>query len=145
MKMICTLFFCSLLFLPLAAQPDFSAAWKGILTQNEGGFRSEYQFEVYLIQEGKQVRGRTYVSVDDIYAELDIEGQIINGHTVVFREVRFVRFSRLENLEWCYKLARLKLQREGDTWRLEGPWEGYTSFGRCIPGQITLTREKPQV
>jgi hypothetical protein len=144
MKTIWTLLL-GLTLLPLCAQSDFSGAWKGILTQDDGGFRSEYQFEVYLIQEGKEVRGRTYVSVDDIYAELDIEGQVVNGNTVLFREIRFVRFSRLENLEWCYKLARLTLRREGDTWRLEGPWEGYTSFGRCIPGKIFLTREKPQV
>jgi len=138
-------FLLALTLLPLAGQSDFSGSWKGTLTQNEGGFRSEYQFELYLILEGKKVRGRTYVSVDDIYAELDVEGQVIDRNTVLIREIRFVRFSRLENLEWCYKLARLTLQRQGATWRLEGPWEGYTSFGRCIPGQIFLTKEKPQV
>lgn len=129
---------------PICAQSNVTGLWKGVLTQNEGGYRAKYEFEVYLNQKGNQLTGRTYVSVDNIHATLDIVGDIIDGNTVRFRETHFVNFTELVNMEWCYKSAVLVLKRWGNTWRLEGTWEGVTSFGKCIPGKIYLTRQKPQ-
>ena len=137
-----------LLFLPvlrpLAAQTDFTGSWKGILTQNEGGYKSEYKFEIYLIQKGKKLVGRTYVSVDNIYAELEIEGLVVDGSTIQFKETRLMQFTELEHLSWCYKFGQLQVKKVGNALRLEGWWEGITDFGPCIPGKVFLTRQVPQ-
>lgn len=137
---------CLLLLLACSVytQVDYTGSWKGILTQEPGGYRSHYQFELYLIQKGDKITGRSYVAVDDINAVLDIEGEVIGEGVIRFQEVRFVKYSELQNMEWCYKKAVLRLKRSGDTWLLEGPWVGSTSFGSCIPGKISIQREKPQ-
>jgi hypothetical protein len=143
MKLLWTLLF-ALLTVPAPAQINFTGLWTGILTQDEGGYRSEYSFELYLIQEGDQLHGRSYVSVDDIQAVLDIKGTVIDEKIVRFEETRFVRFTELKDMEWCYKKGLLTLKRHKDGWRLEGPWVGTTSFGPCIPGKIIIQLIKPQ-
>jgi hypothetical protein len=130
--------------LPAAAQIDLSGSWTGTLTQDAGGYRSNYRFEMYLVQKGSQLTGRTYVSVDDINAVLEIVGDVVGNNLVRFRETKFVKYTELETMEWCYKTGVLELKRSGSTLRLQGTWEGMTSFGRCIPGKIFLTRQKPQ-
>lgn len=143
MKFLWTLIFA--LFAGAApAQVDFTGSWTGILTQEQGGFRSEYSFELYLIQKGDQIRGRSYVAVDNIQAVLDIQGKVIDNKIVRFEETRFVRFTELKDMEWCYKKGVLTLKRSKEGWQLEGPWVGSTSFGPCIPGKIIIKRTEPQ-
>jgi|GEM_PF-1116387 len=143
MKTCWTCLFCLLAFSAFS-QVDFTGSWKGVLTQNPGGYRSNYQFELYLIQKGDRISGRTYVAVDDINAVLEIEGEVVGEEMIRFEEVRFIKFSELQDMEWCYKSALLKLKRSQEGWRLEGPWAGKTSFGPCIPGKIFVQRQKPQ-
>jgi hypothetical protein len=127
-------------------QTDLSGSWKGILTQDQGGYRVKYAFEIYIIQKGNLISGRSYVSVDNIHAELEIKGEVSkDGATLRFHETRFVQFTRLENLEWCYKSALLEVRKVGKEWRLEGRWQGVASMGPCVPGKIFLTRIPPRV
>lgn len=148
MKITPTLFiikvFC---FTPLLclAQPNISGSWKGSITQNEGGYRSDYSFEMYFQQKGKKLTGRSYVYVDNIYAEMELTGEWIDNNHIVFKETKVTRARKTDNLDWCIKNGTLKLVKTDNKWRLEGGWAGTSSFGICIPGKIFLHKVIPRV
>lgn len=129
---------------PMWGQYDFNGAWRGKITQNVGGFRPSYEFEVYIIQEGNKITGRTYVYYEDNYAIMKMSGKVINKNKVLLTESKIVDFKKVEGMEWCLKKTELWLSRQGTTWRLEGPWEGATTFGACVPGKIKLKKRVPQ-
>ncbi|MEM9889150.1 MAG: hypothetical protein AAF849_24980 [Bacteroidota bacterium] len=135
------LFVCSISPSFLFAQVDFSGLWKGIITQDEGGYKTEYGFELYLQQEGSRVVGRSYVVDGTLYAEMDLKGNIYNKNYLRFQELKIVDFTIVENMEWCIKKGHLILQFKGDKAYLTGVWKGITSFGDCIPGRIELERK----
>ena len=126
------------------AQTDISGNWIGTITQNEGGYRSKYKFELFLFQDGSEITGRSYVYVDDIYAEMILRGRII-GNTLSFQETEIIQFKELQGMEWCIKSCLLQLSRLGKKMKLEGKWEGTTSFGTCIPGNVFLQKIEPRV
>lgn len=124
----------------LGAQTNISGTWKGIITQDEGGYRSTYDMELILKQEGDRVTGRSIVRVDDIYAEMDLEGEITSGGYFRFQETQIVESKKAENIEWCIKRGQLLVRYDKDEVKLEGFWQGITSFSTCIPGKIFLKR-----
>ncbi len=124
---------------------DLSGSWKGVLTQRPEGVAAEYPFELYLIQDGEELSGRSYVTYQDYHAELEIEGKIIRGKAVLFQETRFIYSSELNpDLTWCMKTGQLIIKEEDGVIRLEGVWQGKTEHGPCIPGEIKLQRVEPQ-
>lgn len=127
------------------AQKEFLGNWKGVITQDEGGYRSEYDFELYLKKEDQLITGRSYVYVDDIYAEMALSGFILGKKIFHFTESKVVRSRNLPQLEWCLKGAALKLERTGDGWELRGRWQGTSGGGSCIPGEIILKKIVPRV
>ena len=126
------------------AQPDVSGNWVGIITQKEGGYRSKYKFELFLFQNGDEISGRSYVYVDDIYAEMILKGKI-EEDLLTFYETKIIEFKEFEGMEWCIKNGKLRLLKSGNNWKLEGLWEGVTSFGACIPGKVFLQKIVPRV
>lgn len=126
------------------AQQAFTGKWKGVITQNDGGYRSLYDFEIYFQADGRNLKGRSYVKVDEIFAEMDLTGFILDDHTIHFTEVNLVQSKKVDNLEWCFKSGKLKLVKEFGQIKLVGPWEGFSAFGPCIPGRIVLVREVPR-
>ena len=141
------LFFIPLLFLlpnSGSCQTAITGNWKGVITQDDGGYRSKYEFELYLYQNGDKITGRSYVYVDDIYCEMKIEGTIQGGLMVDIRETEMMDSRRIEGMEWCYKKAELVLQKERDKYKLTGRWEGITSFSNCIPGRVMLQKVVPR-
>ena len=128
----------------LTAQNNVSGTWKGIITQDEGGYRSTYDMELVLKQDGNKVTGRSTVRVDDIFAVMVLEGEITGGGYFRFQESQIVDSKRAENLEWCIKRGQLLLKAEKDEWKLEGFWQGSTSFSQCIPGKIFLKKTVPR-
>ena len=139
-------FFIILFLLPITlnAQPKLSGTWKGIITQNEGGWRSNYDFELVIDQDGKTFSGRSIVRIDDIYAVMEMQGEISNDAFVRFQESRIMESKSVEGIEWCIKRGQLLLKQEEDGWKLEGFWQGSTSFSTCIPGKIFLKKVKPR-
>ena len=125
-------------------QVDIEGSWWGVVTQNEGGFRSEYQFEIYFIQKGNKLEGRSYVYFDNAYAQMELQGFFLDKNTVLFQEIKVVDFTVLDGLEWCIKRGQLKLNTAKETWELNGDWAGATSFGPCIPGRVHLKKVKPR-
>lgn len=145
-----TIFLSAFLFLGLDAQNgttgkvNVSGEWKGKITQNEGGYRSEYHFEIYLIQTGNKVRGRSYVYVDDVFAIMDLKGEIKGGSMLHLEESKIVDFRKIEDGEWCLKRSQLLIKYKDGKLHLNGYWQGESILGSCIPGKITLTKEKPR-
>lgn len=129
----------------LMAQEDFTGNWKGILTQNDGGFRSKYEFELYLKQDGLKITGRSYVYIDDIFAEMDLEGILLDDDTIWFQETKIGHNKILPGMQWCIKNGKLSLKKSGNSRKLEGTWEGNTPYNSCVPGKIFLQRIIPRV
>ncbi|NRB61748.1 MAG: hypothetical protein HRU40_01735 [Saprospiraceae bacterium] len=118
--------------------------WKGVLTQNQGGFTPEYNFELQLeIKEGKIV-GTSYVSVQNIYAQWSLSGSL-QGDTFYFEETQLGDHTKNKDLYWCLKKGNLRLMMHDLRWVLYGNWEGESSLGPCVPGKIRLEKVIPQV
>lgn len=128
----------------LAQERPFEGYWTGYLTQEEGGFRPKYYFELRLQQQGNRITGASYASVEKIYAEFALEGEA-TGDQLTFKENRMIRYTRLEEMSWCFKWGTLKLVKKGKAWILEGNWDGKSPFGPCIPGKIYLVKTPPKV
>ena len=145
MKLLCLLWVLAGSLNTAPAQEPLLGNWVGVITQDEGGYRSEYYFELYLKRENKLITGRSYVYVDDIYAEMALSGFAVSEKVFHFTESKVVRARKLPNLEWCLKGGALKLERTGSGWELRGRWEGVSAGGNCIPGEIILKKVVPRV
>ncbi len=142
MKSLLLLFF----ILPawVQAQYDFTGTWEGTLTQDTGGYAPEYQFKLFLKQEGTSITGRSYVKLGKIFAEMKLKGQLIGNKAIHWEETKIIDHWKYENMEWCYKQANLFIVSEGKEVKLEGPWSGHTGVSECIPGKIMLKRVSPR-
>ena len=143
MKWTLTLFLLLGCFLSYG-QDSVEGCWKGIITQSEGGFRKNYQFEMYLQQNGSVLKGRSYVYFEDFYAEMSLKGTINSENEIIFSEQEIVDYRKLEGMEWCIKSGLLRLRKDGPYWKLHGTWSGDTHFGNCFPGKIFLEKIEPQ-
>ncbi|MEQ8703521.1 MAG: hypothetical protein RIC19_06360 [Phaeodactylibacter sp.] len=126
------------------AQYDFTGTWEGVLTQNTGGYAPEYEFTLYLQQEGNQITGRSYVKYGNIFAEMKLTGQLVGDKAIHWEESAIIDNWKHENMEWCYKQATLFIVAQGKEDKLEGPWSGNTGQSDCIPGKIMLKRTSPR-
>jgi hypothetical protein len=142
-KLLSTLTFVSFAFF-LQAQADFSGHWTGVITQDEGGYKSEYRFELFLNQNGTRVYGRSYVFDEGLYAVMELRGTIYNNDYLRFQETKMVDFTVVENMEWCIKRGDIVLKSGFRKEYITGLWKGVSSMGDCVPGQIKLEREAAQ-
>lgn len=130
--------------LTLAAQGvSFSGFWTGYLTQEEGGYRPKYRFELTIDQTGNAFKGISYYSVDKLFAEMKVEGSI-SENTLQFRETGLARHTQEKDISWCLKWGELKRSQRGKNWVLEGYWQGKSDNGPCIPGKIYLVKRAPR-
>jgi hypothetical protein len=123
----------------LAAQSSFTGLWKGLITQEEGGYRPQYQFELYLNQRGSRISGRSYAYVDKIYVVLELQGELLSPNKIRITEIRIIDSRRVQGLGWCLKTYELSISRQGSKLQLKGPWVGIADGAPCIPGMIILT------
>lgn len=127
-----------------AQKPSLAGQWIGTIYQEEGKFKSEYKIEFYLHhnsnQISNQIRGRSYVYIEDIYSEMKLEGVITNDTIFTFRETEFIKDKKHQGMEWCVKSGVLTLKRTNTGLELHGTWKGKTSFSVCEPGLIILKK-----
>lgn len=138
--------FTFLMSFPLMAQknkPSFVGVWKGVISQDEG-YRNEYGMELYLKQDGDKLSGRSFVHVDDIYAEMKVEGMAHSKSIILITDIEIMDNEIMEGMEWCMKNYQLVLKKNGETWHLEGHWQGKTTFSTCVPGKVKLQRLVPR-
>lgn len=142
------LFITIMLFMPLLAlsQPaDLSGTWRGKLSQNSGGYASDYDFALFLEVKSGYIDGRSFVAHGDVSGEMELIGMWKTGDVLYFREHKVLKSIKPDLLEWCYKTAELRLVKTPDgNLRLEGPWWGESVSGICIPGYIRLEKVVPR-
>lgn len=127
-----------------AGKSNIGGHWKGTITQDEGGYRTDYEFELYLTQSGNKITGRSYVYLDDIYAIIELKGTIKSGLIVMLEETVILDHRKTDDMEWCMKKAQLLLKYENNELLLDGYWQGTSVLGDCIPGKIHLKRSVPR-
>ena len=135
-SMLLSLFFHS----TTPAQPVVSGYWIGEITQEEGGYRSNYDLEMHLTEVDGTVKGRSYVKVDDIYAEMQVAGNFANGVVLTIKDTEINENRIKPGMEWCLKSYILLLKKKDNEWILEGHWHGKTTFSTCTPGKVILKR-----
>ena len=126
------------------AQQDLNGYWKGKITHENGGYIPEYSFELFIIQKGDSITGRSYVYVDNIYAEMNIKGDVHNGIYLELIDEKILNHEELSEMEWCIKRYQLKLIQRDSNVHLEGHWQGKTSFSTCVPGRVYLQKKVPR-
>ncbi len=132
-------------FISVSSAQDINGYWKGIITQDEGGYKTEYVIELWILQKGDSIIGKSYTYVDDsIYAEMDVAGTIKSGVYIYLKDVNIVEHEELQGMEWCTKTYQLLLKKLNGVLKLEGHWQGLTSFSSCIPGKVFLKRVVPR-
>ena len=145
---ILTFLFLTFLFLPgyaLAQSDDeqtkrhpLAGTWEGTITQNKGGYRAQYDLEFIFRIEGDSIYGTSYISVEDIFVEMEIKGEILNDMFLKIEDVRIIDSKIRTNMEWCMKEYQLIFKKKEE--QIDGFWQGNTSFGPCIPGKVHLKR-----
>ncbi|MGB3545797.1 MAG: hypothetical protein WBA17_02420 [Saprospiraceae bacterium] len=139
---------CFFLFLsPLTAQPEvLSGTWRGTLTQDDGGFAPSFDFGLELEVKTSYIDGYSFVSVGDIGGEMDLIAYWNEAtQSIDVREEKIRKSVKPTSLEWCYKTMRLRLTYTGGgKFMLEGPWEGVSAAGVCIPGYVRLYKSVPR-
>ena len=122
-----------------------AGTWKGHLIQKLGTHSAAYEFEIYLIQKGNIVQGRSYIMVDDKTATMEIIGELHGGIYLQLVETKIIYSDSQLGMEWCLKKLNLLLKKEKNKWTLAGLWDGKTSFSDCGPGKIKLKKIQPRV
>ncbi len=124
---------------------DISGVWTGTLYQNEGGIADRFELFFDIEQIGPAVKGKAYVQLGDLYAEMHLSGYRNGAGSWRISETEILRSDKAGlQVSWCMKEYDLRLDyREGEL-VLNGPWWGNSEYGPCVPGSITLKR-KPKV
>lgn len=116
--------------------------WYGIITQDEGGYRQKYTIRLSLRLEGEELKGETYISTDDIFVRMLVIGEISSGMFISLADQEIIENKIRRDMEWCMKDYQLIFKYKSD--RIDGFWQGKTSFGTCVPGKVHLTRYIPK-
>lgn len=121
-----------------AERHPLAGTWEGTITQNRGGYRANYDLEFIFRVEGDSIRGTCYISVEDIFVEMEIKGELLNDMFLKIQDVRILDSKIRSNMEWCMKEYQLIFKKKEE--KIDGFWQGNTSFGPCIPGKVHLKR-----
>ena len=124
----------------LQAQKNFGGNWEGTITmEREGQIVFSSKFVLSLIQDSSRVEGRSCVWNENAKALFSVSGTIKDNQLTI-NDLKAIESDQIPLGEWCLKsmLLRLIPQRKHD--KLEGSWQGKTSFSQCTPGKIALKR-----
>jgi len=120
-----------------------AGTWKGVLTQDRGGYKPEYDFQLKLSVQDGHIVGSSYVSVNSIYANWKLQGAL-KDDVLYFRETTLGPHTQMDELYWCLKEGKLHLKMIDYQWVLYGSWSGNSDLGACVPGKIRLIKVVPQ-
>lgn len=133
------------IMISLAAQSiplDLDGTWEGILTQEEGGVRPEYDMRLNLKVIGNDLSG--YVEIrqrDDVYIKTEITGKVYQGFFLTLEDGLVLNQKELDNMSYCIKTYQLFVKRKKDNRYLQGKWQGRVDGMDCVPGRIVLYRK----
>jgi hypothetical protein len=125
--------------LEIMAPYIISGKWTGRLTQGVGGISKSYVYEIELELNGNQIKGTGVIKTGSNFGYFKISGTL-EGNKVRLKDVEITNEKIRERAAWCIKNMPLQFLFKNGTYRLEGPWTGYTSKGDCSPGRIYLEK-----
>jgi hypothetical protein len=124
--------------------PSVEGQWRGILTQEQGGYLGEYEFEIFFqTDDDGQLAGKTYVRAPNVVGVLTFTGRK-RGAVYYISEKELRHSEKPTDLSWCFKTMQLRLVKKEGDWYLEGPWQGTSEYGKCIPGWLSLQYVPPR-
>jgi hypothetical protein len=123
--------------------PSIEGQWVGQITQNNGGYLPNYSYELFFQIEDGRIHGRSYVRAPGIEGVMRFTVER-RGEIFYLEEKELLESRKPKDLSWCFKKMQLRLVQRGDNWYLEGPWQGQSEFGECIPGWLVLEPAKPR-
>lgn len=109
---------------PTLSGVNISGEWEGILYQQRGGSRPEYEFSMSITQDGTNVVGTTtlrYLDDRDIHGIMSFEGNFRNG-LLRFEEIRIVEENPAPGTYWCVKSGILAFSTSDTINQLFGSW-----------------------
>lgn len=134
-------------FLSVSGQ-NISGKWYGKLTQEPGGYRRVYNFELEIVQDDDlqkdSISGTSYAFIDyQIEARIGFTGSI-QGDTITLTENEYQIQEDTAPTGWviCIKQFRLAALRVDNKDFLRGRWTG-VAHGQampCMPGLLILAR-----
>jgi hypothetical protein len=136
------LFLCIIFFwaVDLQAQENFGGNWEGIITmEREGKVVASFKFILNLIQDSTHVEGRSCVWNENAKAIFSVSGTIKNNQLII-NDLKTIEADPIPAGEWCLKAMQLQLIPHRKHDKLEGAWQGKTSFSQCTPGKVALKR-----
>ena len=123
-------------------EADISGVWTGTLYQNEGGIADKFELYFDLEQIGPVVKGKAYVRLGELYAEMHLRGYQTGAGSWHITETEILRNDKAGMaVSWCMKEYELRINYTKGELVLNGPWWGSSDYGPCIPGSITLRRK----
>lgn len=127
---------------------NISGKWYGKLTQEPGGFRRVYSFELDIVQDNglnkDSISGTSYAYIDyQIEARIGFTGSI-NGDTITLRENVYQIQEETAPTGWviCIKNLHLAHLVVDNKEFLRGRWTGIANGQSkpCVPGLLILAR-----
>jgi hypothetical protein len=124
----------------LFAQSNFNGNWEGTITmEKEGKVVATFKFILYLIQDSSKVEGRSWIWHNESKAIFSIKG-ICENNQLTISDLQAIEADPIPSGEWCMKNMNLKQISHKKNNKLEGTWQGKTSFSSCTPGKIYLKK-----
>jgi len=133
-----------------ADQPENSDSllegyWHGEMSSEaDDGYRPLFTIDFILKEKDGVVTGFSYISVENIYAKMEFQGTLTNDILLNAKDIVILEKEVNAGMEWCLKNYFLILKKEEGIWKLEGHWNGVTSFSTCTPGKVTLHKIIPR-
>jgi hypothetical protein len=136
------LFLC-IIFLSLTlsqAQTNYSGNWEGTITmEKQGKIVATFKFVLYLMQDSSHIEGRSWTWYNESKVIFSIKGTCENNQLNI-NDMQAIEADAIPSGEWCSKTMQLHLIQHRKNTKLEGTWQGKTSFSQCTPGKIYLKK-----
>ncbi|RME93737.1 MAG: hypothetical protein D6772_15600 [Bacteroidetes bacterium] len=123
--------------------PSVAGQWVGQITQNDGGYLPNYSYELFFQVEDGRIYGRSYVRAPGVEGVMQFSVEK-RGEVFYIQEEELLQSRKPQDLSWCFKTMQLRLVQRGKRWYLEGPWQGQSEYGECIPGWLVLEPAVPR-
>lgn len=124
---------------------DLTGEWKGELLQEEGGFASNYYFQMNIKQQkgSSIITGSSHIRLSqEVMGTMQVIGQRKGDNRVVFKEPKILKQAGITDTSaWCLKYYTMTVTKEGEFLFMRGDWTGNTMDGiKCSPGTIVLRK-----
>jgi hypothetical protein len=126
----------------LAQTYNLRGNWEGTITMERNG-RIISTCDLLLQIDSDtldQIEGISWIWFNEKKATFSFKGQI-KGDVISLNDTEQIEADTLPSGEWCMKIMSLTLKHYRKFDRLEGTWQGNTSFSKCTPGKIILKKQ----